>query len=92
MYFLTWIAEHLSLIGWPAIGIFIWKTSSKVKTYTDRFAKSESTIELLATNHLPHIQAELEKMNNGIDIGFTKMADGMSNLSRDLLILLSNKD
>lgn len=92
MNFLTWILSHLSVIGWPAIGIFIWKTSSKVKAYSDRFSKAEETIELLATNHLPHIQTELEKLNNGIDIGFTKMADGMANLSRDLLILLSNKD
>lgn len=89
---LTWLVSHLSVIGWPAIGIFIWKASSKVRAYSDRFCKAEETIELLSTNHLPHIQAELEKINSGLEIGFTKMSDGMANLSRDLLILLSNKD
>lgn len=92
MNFFTWLNNHLNLIAWPALLGIAWKISAKIKGYSDRFSKSEETIELLATNHLPHIQAELEKINSGLDMGFTKLADGMSNLSRDLLILLSNKD
>lgn len=31
---------------------------------TGRFKAAESTLSLLATNHLPHLQAEMEKIND----------------------------
>lgn len=35
----------------------------KVNSVVERFEAAESTLVTVATNHLPHIQAELEKTN-----------------------------
>lgn len=35
----------------------------KVSSVVDRFEAAESTLVTVATNHLPHLQAELEKTN-----------------------------
>lgn len=36
----------------------------KVNSVVERFEAAESTLVTVATNHLPHIQAELEKTND----------------------------
>ena len=38
----------------------------KVSSVVERFEIAESTLTTVATNHLPHIQAELEKTNKTI--------------------------
>lgn len=68
---LNWIVEHwasLVFIGTAALIVyrFLKGWTSIVAwfhTSWNRFENSESTIHLIATNHLPHLQVEMEKVN-----------------------------
>jgi hypothetical protein len=91
MKFFAWISDHLQLIAWPTVCVFIWKLRGVLVEYRDRFKKAETTVELLATNHLPHLQTELEKINGGIKDGFDRMSDGFTAMRQDLIILLNNR-
>lgn len=71
--------------------VLAWKVSSMLRGYRDRFEKAESTIETIATNHLPHMQMELEKLNASTQSGFDRMVDGLNNL-RDIFLIVKNKD
>ncbi len=88
MNILTWISLHLSLVGWPAFAGFIWAGSRRYKTFSDNRKEMEGKVDLIMTNHLPHIQKELEDMNTNINSGFDRVADGLSNI-RDLLLVQS---
>lgn len=77
---ILWLLSHFGLIAWPAVVAGAWKLSSILKGYRDRAEKVESTVELIATNHLPHIQSELEKVNTSLDGGFQRIADGLTHL------------
>lgn len=71
MYFFQWIAIHWQVVcGWLT-GLYILARYGRaltnlilsVNSIVLRFENAERTLGLLATNHLPHIQAELEKNN-----------------------------
>lgn len=88
MNILTWLSLHLSLIGWPAFAGFIWAASRKYQSFAANREAMEEKIDLIMSNHLPHIQKELEDMNANLNSGFDRVADGLSNI-RDLLLIQS---
>lgn len=95
MNVLAWFSDHIQLIGWPSVVIFAWRMSSRVtkaverfKTAEEKLGNTENTVNTLATNHLPHFQLELEKLNEAIPEGFNRLAEAVSGLRQDLLILL----
>jgi hypothetical protein len=45
------------------IGRFFTFVILKIQSVASRFMKAEETLTIMATNHLPHIQSELEKSN-----------------------------
>lgn len=66
----VWVVSHLQVIGWPAFfyGIYwVIKTCYKVgraaATVEQRVLAGEQTLHLMASNHVPHLQLELEKAN-----------------------------
>lgn len=81
---LDWFSLHWQVIcGWGTALIVLYKffrwigkaTSSAHKVVV-RATDAEETIKLIATNHLPHIQIELEKLNEtmtGIREDFVKV-------------------
>lgn len=90
----SWLLAHFNYIAWPAVVVASWRVSSVLKGYKDRFGANEATInatketiEKIATNHLPHMQAELEKINTALDTGFDRLADRLG----DLYTVMSNK-
>jgi len=71
---LYWIDSHWqALLGWIT-GIFTLskvlkafaKLTISVNDVFERFLAAEQTLTLVATNHLPHLQAEMERMNDGV--------------------------
>lgn len=69
---LVWIVSHWQTIcGWSFLVVvaykfirFLAKAITVGNDMVNRTTDAEKTIHLLATNHLPHIQAELEKSND----------------------------
>lgn len=95
MNLFAWLSDHIQLIGWPTLIAIAWKTSAKVTKAVARFRNAEEelsntqdTVNTVATNHLPHLQLELEKLNQAVPEGFGRLADGISGMRQDLLILL----
>ena len=74
MQVMNWIGAHWQpLLGWLTglvtlykTGRFFAKVAISVNNFFESFVKSRETLELLATNHLPHLQVEMEKMNEGL--------------------------
>lgn len=69
--FLHWLELNWQAVcGWCTgiyltyrVGKFFTDIVLKVKSVVERFETAESTLVSVATNHLPHLQWELEKTN-----------------------------
>ena len=69
---LNWLisAFNLANVGWAAfiyacirVTKLTFNAGSAITAARERVLKGEETLMLVATNHLPHIQVELEKLN-----------------------------
>jgi hypothetical protein len=71
MYFFHWLDANWQFICGLCTAIyFIYRIGKffadivlKINSVVERFEAAETTLVTVATNHLPHIQAELEKTN-----------------------------
>ncbi len=71
MQFFQWIANNWQTVcAWIGGLYTLYKLGSVVTavvgfftSITSRVKEAESTLSLMATNHLPHLQAEMEKVN-----------------------------
>jgi len=71
---LSWIGSHWqALLAWltgiitlSKAGRFFARGAISIGKVFDRFETAEQTLVLLATNHLPHLQVEMEKLNTGV--------------------------
>jgi len=70
MQFFSWVAQNWQTVcGWAA-GLYLLYRVGLVLTciivffnnVATRFQKAESTLTTVATNHLPHLQTELESI------------------------------
>ena len=74
MKFLSWIATNWqAVLGWTTGFTLLYKGGKifanlavSFNDVRERFSKAEATLQIVATNHLPHLQVEMEKMNKGI--------------------------
>lgn len=55
----TAAVAHVDAAGWVALVALVWRAGRKVGQIEDR-------LELLSTNHLPHLQVELENLRADI--------------------------
>jgi hypothetical protein len=87
-----WLNQHIQMIGWGTIISFIawlwWKSirlasisSSVLTNAKDRFEVVEKNINVVATNHLDHIQQDMSEMNEKQSTMLTAQADGNKSLS-----------
>jgi hypothetical protein len=76
--FLTVLKQYLDTLQWPVIALMCftgaWKARGIWQDYTLRADRAEArdiktaeTIELLATNHLPHLQMAMEALADRVD-------------------------
>jgi hypothetical protein len=70
-YLFQWLGQNWPIMGGLCTAVyFVFKLGQffaaiviKVSSVVSRFEAAEFTLEKVATNHLPHMQAELEKTN-----------------------------
>lgn len=67
---LSWASDHWTQIGiGSALGAVLCRIHhaiTKVKKYVQGLLGAQESIETIKTNHLPHVQIELEKINNNL--------------------------
>jgi hypothetical protein len=95
MQFFKWIAENWQAVcSWATafyiiyrIGLvftrfvkFLISSADRIQEWEDTLRGVDGSLQLMTGNHLPHIQAELEKMNQTF-----------SELREDLRLLLADK-
>ena len=94
--FFQWIANNWETVCYWAGGLYaMYKIGSMVTavatflySVVSRFKNAETTLNLLATNHLPHIQAELERVSGAQ----SRTNDILSEIKEDLrLVLFENR-
>ena len=74
MHVWNWIDLHWqAILGWVTglitlyrVGRWFANLAISINSVFTRFELAEATLEKLATNHLPHLQVEMEKMNEGL--------------------------
>jgi hypothetical protein len=59
----VWAIEHLSALGWPVIVYCAWQVSKYVDRVTKQASLTVEQINLLATNHAPHMEASLQNQD-----------------------------
>lgn len=102
MEFFSWVAANWQALCKWAGGFYLVYQIGRVFTgavtntskAVMRFEAAETTISrveeivtLLSTNHLPHIQAELEKTNEALE----EMGETLSGIREDLRLVLFQK-
>jgi hypothetical protein len=77
--FLAVLKQYLDTLQWPVIAglcaTAAWKGRGILQDYNARADRAEArdiktaeTIELLSTNHLPHLQSSIENLAGRVDI------------------------
>jgi hypothetical protein len=75
-----WASEHLHLLGWPTLCYFAWKVSSFFTVAKTQVTKTVTQIDLMTTNHFPHMETSLAKQDlllESMDRNLQRMADKM---------------
>jgi hypothetical protein len=61
-----WASQHLQIIGWPALVIFAWRVATYFERITSQASKTVGQIDMLATNHMPHMETSLISMEKSL--------------------------
>lgn len=85
---MEWATEHWQeLVGWSALATFfyrVWFVAQKVVGYGDGIRESRSDLKTIMTNHLPHLQIELESVNSKLDDLHSGLHSDLDGLREDL--------
>lgn len=73
MNLIAFVTDHIAVIGWPTLLLFFWRASRYVAKFEERVVKTEETIQTMATNHLPHVEAALHDLKDAVERGFTNL-------------------
>lgn len=88
----VWIAANwLYLTGWSILGVVIWrfhKVMSRFEKYGENINSLTEDMESIKTNHLVHIQAELERSNTTLEGIRQDFKDGTNRLNDVLNVVL----
>lgn len=75
-----WAANHIHLVGWPAIVLIAWKVRGYFNNVSNQFTKAVGQIDTMASNHFPHMEQSLAKQDvflESIDKNIARLADKM---------------
>jgi hypothetical protein len=85
-------AHWAHMLGWSALITFLYRMYLGFKKFWgfgEGIAAAKSDLELIKTNHLPHLQAEVEKVNDNL-LGLREdLKENFSRLSDDIRIVLT---
>ncbi len=86
-----WIVNHLHLVGWPTLIYACYRVIKVTVKFAraativeQRVLKGEETLNLLATNHLPHLLAAMEDTDKSVQ----NMHETMRGIRDDLRLLM----
>jgi len=99
---MPWVSNLINIGGWTGLVTVTWKVAQRFFAFNEKINKTEETVIALASNHIPHIQIELEKANQITEEGFDRMAaavqglrsdisDAVTGLRTDLMIIATKK-
>ncbi len=75
---LEWVAQHLQVIGWPALCVFAWKVATYFERLSTQASKTITQIDTMATNHFPHVESSLitqDGLLHSMDVSLKTIAD-----------------
>lgn len=99
VFIFKFFSANVHILGWGVVVISVLKVTWKASRFFDniissagRLQQMESTVELLATNHLPHIQKELETVNTSVKELKDELIVEIRGLRNDLFQMAIRKD
>lgn len=88
---LEFLSTHIQLIGWPALCVIAWRASgifsefvSTFKAIDARTKTTETTISVMKSNHLAHIEAAGGETTKALQ----RVVDVLTQMDTSLKILL----
>ena len=87
-----WASEHWGqMLGVAAVSTFLYRLYIGVRKIVglgEAILSARSDLELLKTNHIPHLQVEVEKVNENL-VGLREdIRDGLDRLSDNINVVL----
>jgi len=97
---MTWASEHWpQLVGWTAVATFlqrIYVWTRGLGDYADTLEEARDDLSLIKSNHIPHLQTELEMVNQRLEKVNTNLEglredfrDGINRLSDSINVVLT---
>jgi len=74
------LSKNIHLAGWVFVMTVVARVSWKASKFFDTIRDSGKTLHLLATNHLPHLQASLDTLTEKVP----EVQEGLTSLSEDV--------
>lgn len=88
-----WLSQHwLAFTGWTGLAVFLWrvhKTASKIEKYGEHLTTVREDLTVVMSNHLPHVQAELESINQNVGGLRDDVKDGLGRLTDSINVVLT---
>ena len=89
----VWISQNwMYLAGWLALGVVLYKVYlvvNRFASYGAAITELRTDMETIKTNHLPHVQEELVRVNSNISGLREDLKEGLGNMRDDLRLVLS---
>lgn len=76
-----WCYQHLALVGYSAVVVFVWKSRGVWTDIHTTVKKTVSQIDTLATNHFPHMQKSLQNQDGllkSVDTHLKTLVEGQA--------------
>ena len=87
-----WLSAHIHVAGWIIICWFFWRTSAKWETFVSKMSladkvvkESHDTISIVATNHLPHLQEGINRIDDSVQKLEVSLVSELKGVRSDLL-------
>jgi hypothetical protein len=88
---LYWASEHWTqLVALSALFFFLYRVYLVVRKfllYPEAIISTEKNLNIMMTNHLPHLQVELEQVNSNL----AGVRDDFKELRNDFRIVLASR-
>ncbi len=59
----AWALDHLSVVGWPALCVAVYKFARFLSRMEQRASVVEDNINTISANHLSHMESSLQSID-----------------------------
>ena len=91
-----WLSDHWApLLGWSALVTFLYRVYlglQKIVGLGESIATAKADLELIKTNHLPHLQTEVEKVNENLMGLREDIKESFNRLGSDMRVVLTRME